>query len=331
MCRIDPWITPTFRGWKRGKAARTGEWREETASEEGGRATWFPRAECHPVDTRWIEEGHEVWSQTGVVQKYLWGGEVSTQCHGSTGEGLLRSGGLEENERGRGERWGQDFILDPEFEGIAGYPVYNTYKLQTSHHLLFFLAPPECWALYQAWDYRDDKDTVLPWEGLHSGRQKLHTMRSEPQGRVSNRFGEDTGNCPFQSLLTTCQPKSTNSNQTVYSVSVTPTSWLVLCPSQKCFPALSHSSMPGSHLTSSLKLSGNTQLSDLAFPWTATAFLVHTHTLSGAWCMPSALSLLSYFLCMPPPSSKAYKLKACNKRVCLFHGTLEKQIPASVL
>lgn len=220
MCRIDPWITPTFRGWKRGKAARTGEWREETASEEGGRATWFPRAECHPVDTRWIEEGHEVWSQTGVVQKYLWGGEVSTQCHGSTGEGLLRSGGLEENERGRGERWGQDFILDPEFEGIAGYPVYNTYKLQTSHHLLFFLAPPECWALYQAWDYRDDKDTVLPWEGLHSGRQKLHTMRSEPQGRVSNRFGEDTGNCPFQSLLTTCQPKSTNSNQTVYSVSV---------------------------------------------------------------------------------------------------------------
>lgn len=57
----------------------------------------------------------------------------------------------------------------------------------------------------------------------------------------------------------------------------------------------------------------------------------HTHTLSGAWCMPSALSLLSYFLCMPPPSSKAYKLKACNKRACLFHGTLEKQIPASIL
>lgn len=38
------------------------------------------------------------------MQKYLWGGEVSTQCHGSTGEGLLRSGGLEENERGGGER-----------------------------------------------------------------------------------------------------------------------------------------------------------------------------------------------------------------------------------
>lgn len=49
-------------------------------------------------------------------------------------------------------------FLDPDFEGTTGYPVYNFHKQQIFSRSIFFflIAPTMCWALYQAWEYRDD-------------------------------------------------------------------------------------------------------------------------------------------------------------------------------
>lgn len=57
----------------------------------------------------------------------------------------------------------------------------------------------------------------------------------------------------------------------------------------------------------------------------------HTHCLVPGAC----LLLYPYFptscACLLPPARRTSWRHACNKRVCLFHGTLEKQIPASIL
>ena len=163
------------------------------------------------LDSRCASEGCAVWFQTSV-HKWLWDGEVSTQCCGSTGEGdLFKASQLRAEWKGEGRETRLGF-LDPDFEGTTGYPVYNFHKQQIFSRSILFFFNSTYYVLgslpglgIQGW-----LKLFRPFEKAYTlERRKLQTVRSVPQGRACNRSDEGTGNSPFQphcSLLANLSP-----------------------------------------------------------------------------------------------------------------------------
>lgn len=136
------------------------------------------------------------------------------------------------------------------------------------------------------------------------------TVRSGPWGRAGNRTSKATAIFLFNHTAHYWPTHIYHPGQTVHAIPLTPTSWLVLRSSQKCFLNLSHSSRPGLHLTSSWKPSRNAPIRDLALP----EELQHFSSTHHLWCLVPALSLLpssESLLC----ATRTCMLKACNKRV----------------